>query len=287
MTRGIRQLTFCILGIAVLITQVSADPAQLKIGVKPGNWIKYDYLFIQQRTNPINFGDNRTEKVIFECLIDVLDVEENVITFRKSNIGYDGSLMWNWTYMADPTTPNNDHPEIEVHHFFMPSGLEAGDHLPEVIYFSCNVGEIYASPWSQRINETIMSNVFYNDRLSNVLHNDRPVNWIHWKVENLNELGSMVDERECIFDKETGIVLSFKQNSTFSFLDEYGRWHTGIEVHEYFIKDTNVWPEPYWMSREMIQVVAVVIIISLFSFIFLTLRGKAPLFSGFFYSATS
>jgi hypothetical protein len=267
MTRGIRQLTFCILGIAILITQVSADPAQLKVGVKPGNWIKYDYLFIQKWTHPKNFGDNHTETAIFECLIDVLDVEENVITFRKSNVGYDGSLMWNWTYIADPTIPNNEHPEIEVHHFFLPSGLEAGDNVPEVIYFSCNVGEIYASPWSQRINETIMSNVLYNDRL---------VNWIHWKVENLNELGSMVDEREYVFDKETGIVLSFYQNSTFSFLDEYGRWHTGIEVHEYFIKDTNVWPEPYWMSREMIQVVAVVVIISLFSFIFLTLRGKAP-----------
>ena len=274
MTRGIRQLTFCILGIAVLITQVSADPAQLKVGVKPGNWIKYDYLFIQQRIHPINFGDNHTEKAIFECLIDVLDVKENVITFRKSLIGYDGSLMWNWTYIADPTIPNNEHPEIEVHHFFMPSGLGAGDHLPEVIYFSCNVGEIYASPWSQRINETIMSNVLEDDRLSNVLHNDRLVNWIRWKVENSNERGSMVDERECIFDKETGIVLSFYQNSTFSFLDEYGRWHTGIEVHEYFIKDTNVWLESNWMNREMVQAMVVAIIISLFSFILIILRPK-------------
>jgi len=277
MTRGIRQLTFCILGIAVLITQVSADPAQLKVGVKPGNWIKYDYLFIQQRTNPINFGDNHTENTIFECLIDVLDVEENVITFRRLLIEYNGSKMSNLTYIADPTIPNNEHPEIEVHHFFLPSGLEAGDNVPEEIYFSCPFGEIYAPPWSQRINETIMSNV---------LHNDRLVNLIHWKLESSNEFGSMVDERECVFDKETGIVLSFKQNSTSAFVDEYGRRHTGVEVHEYFIKDTNVWSKPYWMSREMIQGVAVVVIISLFSFIFLTLRGKAPLFSGFFYSAT-
>jgi hypothetical protein len=274
MIRGRRQLTFCILGLAVLVNQVSVDPAQYEVGVKPGNWIKYDSLFIQKWTHPKNFGDNHTEKAIFECLIDVLDVEEGVITFRKSLIGYDGSLMWNWTYIADPTIPNNEHPEIEVHHFFLPSGLEAGDNVPEVIDFSCPVGKIYAPPWSQRINETIMSNVLENDKLSNVLHNDRLVNWIHWKVENSNELGSMVDERECVFDKETGIVLSFYQNSTFSFLDEYGHWHTGIEVHEYFIKDTNVWLESNWMNREMVQAMVVAIIISLFSFILIILRPK-------------
>jgi hypothetical protein len=154
--------------------------------------------------------------------------------------------------------------------------LEAGDNVPEVIDFSCNVGEIYAPPWSQRINETIMSNVLENDRLSNVLHNDRLVNWIHWKVEKSNNIGSMVDERECFFDKETGIVLFFKENATFSYRDENGRRHTGVKVHEYWIKGTNLWPEPYWMSREMIQVVAVVVIISLFSFIFLTLRARRP-----------
>jgi len=125
MAGGLGRLSLCILGLAVL-TRVSADPAQLKVGVKPGSWINYDYLFIQQWVHPMNFGDNHTEKLIFGCLIDVLDVEENVITFRKSNVGYDGSLMWNWTYVADPTVPNNGHPEIEVHHFFMPSGLEAG-----------------------------------------------------------------------------------------------------------------------------------------------------------------
>jgi hypothetical protein len=258
----------------VLITLVSVDPAPLKVGVKSGDWIKYDYLFIQKWTHPINFGENHTENMIFVCLIDVLDIKENLITFRKSNIGYDGSLMWNWTYIADPTIPNNEHPEIEVHHFFLPSGLEAGDNIPEVIDFSCNVGKIYAPPWSQRINETIMPNFLKDDRLSNALHNDRLVNRIHWEIENLNERGSMVDERECIFDKETGIVLIFKQNSTFSYRDENGRQHTGVEVHEYHIKDTNLWPEPYWLNRGMSQFVAVLVIISLFSFTLLALRVR-------------
>ena len=114
----------------------------------------------------------------------------------------------------------------------------------------------------------------YDYRLSNVLHDDRLVNRIHWKVENSNNIGSMVDERECVFDKETGVVLFFKQSSTFSYHDESGRRHTGVEVHEYWVKDTNLWPGPYWLSGEMIQVVAVVVIISLFSFILLTLRAR-------------
>jgi len=273
MTRGVRTLTSCIFCIIILVTQVSVEPAQLKVGVKPGDWVRYDYLFIQKRTHPINFGENHTDKMLFVCRIDVLDVEENVITFQKLHLGYDGRLIWNWTYIADPTIPNNEHPDIEVHHFFLPSGLEAGDSVPEVIDFSCNAGEIYAPPWSQRINETMMSHLLRDDRLSYALHNDRLVNWIHWKIKILNERGSMVDERECIFDKETGIVLSFKQNSTFSYRDENGRRHSGVELHEYHIKDTNLY-ESYLMDRGMIQFVAVLVIISLFSFTLLALRAR-------------
>ncbi len=227
-----------LLGLSFLVIVFNV-PNQLSIGVKPGDWIRYDSFYFRQVIAPSGMAMNRTESARFSCLIEVLNVTGNTITFRESHVTNNGSIRWSFTYTADPTKPYFTHPEIAVENFFKPANLKAGDHIPEPIFFSSMLGEISYPPWSQWINKT---------RVMNVNGDYREVNSIHWTINKSwtgYPVGVMTEERECLFDGETGAVLSFYQNSTISGFDDYWRQYKIVEVHQHSINDTNLWQKSF------------------------------------------
>lgn len=254
-----------LLGLSFLLLILDA-PMQLSIGVKPGDWIKYDRFYFRQVIDPSGMLMNRTESARFSCLIEILNVTGNTITFRESHILDNGSIRWSFTYTADSTKPYFQHPEVAVHNFFLPANLEAGDHIPEPILFGSNLGEISYPPWSQWINKTQMMNVNGVDREVNSIH------WIINKSWTGYPVDVMMEERECLFDGETGAVLSFYQNSTISGFDDYWRLHKIVEVHQYSIKDTNLWQKSFWMGREALIALNAIILCVLALYIILALR---------------
>lgn len=266
---------FAVLAITMLSTQLPASTGY-SIGVKSGDWIKYDETFYQKRIYHGDYGENSTVLARFDSLIQILQTEGTMITFNLTQTNRDGSTRWKTTYVVDPTQPYNSHPEIAVHHYLIPSNLSAGSPLPEPILFSSGrVGSVTRPAWSQVINET---------RVTNVLGMDRETNYVHWIVGLETGVGSMHMERECTFDKGTGIALAFANNSTVTSLDDLGFVDTYVEFHHYRVKDTNMWAGPQaggWGTA--VVIVLVLLPISFILFVWLKSRRRILLRSVYKY----
>ncbi len=230
-----RNTASAIFTILMLSMQLPSS-ASYTIGVKPGDWIRYEETFYQKQISHQDEGENRTVQATFDSLIQILETDGTMITFSLTQTNRNGTVRWRYTYTADPTRPYYDHPELAVHHYLIPSNLSAGSPLPEpILLVSGMVGNVTRPAWSQLINET---------RTTNVLGEEREANYVHWTIGLEAGHGAMRMERECLFDRETGVALSFTNNSTTTFLDERGFVDTYVEFHQYRVKYTNMWGRP-------------------------------------------
>jgi len=263
-----RDCLFSVFSLSLLLLVIDIVPTQFSVGVKPGDWIRYDRYYYSRRIDQTGIETNFTQEARFDCLIEVLNVTGNTITFRESFIRDNGSVRYSFIYTADPSQPYKDHPEIAVHHYFIPANIKSGDRIPEPIIFGSGVGWFEFPPWTQIINDT---------KAMSILYTERKVNHIHWA---LNETGSgsltgfMAGERESLFDRETGVMLKFYYNATTSGVDGIGRLYRNVQVHKYEITDTNLWEKPFWIQRETLTALIVVIISMLTLYVYLSLRGK-------------
>lgn len=257
-----RNAAFIILTIMILSTQLPVSTGY-SIGVKPGDWIRYDQSYYHKTISHQGYRVNDTQLITFDSLIQFLDTNGTMTTFNRTDVNHDDSIRWQTTYVADPTQPYYGHPEIAVHHYVIPSNLSAGSPLPEPIYFGSIVGNVTQPAWSQLINET---------RTTNVLGTDRETNYIHWTLSLETRLGVMSMERECLFDRRTGVVLSYYNNFTSSYVDSLGFVDSSTEVHQYRVKDTNMWARPVVEGWGMVAVVALILL----SISFIVFHGLKP-----------
>jgi hypothetical protein len=257
-----RNAAFTLFTIIMLTAQLPAS-TRYSIGVKPGDWIRYDQSFYQKTISHQDLGMNGTQLIVFDSLIQFLETNGTMTTFNRTDIYHDGSIRWRTTYVADPTQPYDGHPEIAVHHYVIPSNLSAGSPLPEPILFMSNVGNVTRPAWTQVINET---------RTTYVLGADRETNYIHWTLSLENGLGVMSMERECLFDRRTGVVLSHYNNYTRSSVDSLGLVDSYTEVHQYRVKDTNMWDRSALESWGIVAVIALIFI----SISFIVFHGLKP-----------
>jgi hypothetical protein len=226
-----RNAALTLFTIMILSTHLPTSTAY-SVGVKPGDLIRYDQSYYRKTLSNQDPEFNGIQLLTFTSLIQFLETNGTLTTFNRTDIDLDGSIRWQTTYVADPTKPYYGHPEIAVHHYLIPSDLSAGSPLPEPILFMSIIGNVTRPAWSQLINET---------RRTNVLGADRETNYIHWTLGLKTEQGVMSMERECLFDRRTGVVLNFYNNFTSSYVDSLGFVDSVTEVHQYRVKDTNMW----------------------------------------------
>ena len=253
---------FAIIAIVILLTQLPASTGYT-IGVKPGDWVRYDQSYYHKTISHQGYRVNGTQLITFDSLIQFLYINGTMTTFNRTDVNHDGSIRWQITYVADPTQSYYGHPEIAVHHYVIPSNLSAGSPLPEPIFFGSIVGNVTRPAWYQVINET---------RTTNVLGTDRETNYIHWTLSLETGLGVMSMERECLFDRGTGVVLSFYNNFTWSCVDGWGFVDGSSEVHQYRVKDTNMWARPMVVGWGIVAVVALILL----SISFIVFHGLKP-----------
>ena len=214
-------------------------------------------------TRAIIISARGTQLITFDSLIKFLYTNGTMTTFKRTDVNHDDSIRWQTTYVADPTQPYYGHPEIAVHHYVIPSNLSAGSPLPEPIFFGSIVGNVTRPAWSQVINET---------RTTNVLGTDRDTSYVHWILSLETGLGLMSMERKCLFDRGTGVVLSFYQNFTWSYVNSLGYVDSSSEVHQYRVKDTNMWARPMVEGWGMVAVIVLIFL----TIAFIVFHGLKP-----------
>jgi hypothetical protein len=125
--------------------------------VKSGDWAIYQKRFHQEQTDNMNVT-NRNYLYIVE--LQILSVESTQLTYTQTDRLENGSVRLRATYTVDPTKPiyptysNTGILENELNTMLAPSGLSAGDHLPEVIWLPDAAGDFVPHEWSQWVNST-------------------------------------------------------------------------------------------------------------------------------------
>src|SRR4030043_402899 len=108
-----RYTTFSIFTIILLLTQLT-DSTMYLIGVKPGDWIRYNRSYYHTSINPPYPIINGTQIIVFDDLTQNLDTNKTMVTFRQTYINPDNSTRWQTVSIADPTQPYYGHPEVAV-----------------------------------------------------------------------------------------------------------------------------------------------------------------------------
>ena len=99
-----RNAVFTIITIMILSTQLPASTGY-SIGVKPGDWIRYDQSYYHKTTSHQGYLANGTQLITFDSLIQFLDTNGTMTTFNRTDVNHDDSVRWQTTYVADPTQP--------------------------------------------------------------------------------------------------------------------------------------------------------------------------------------
>jgi hypothetical protein len=169
-----------IVSLLVVMLLLSATQPQ-GIGVRPGDWARYEKRFYEKLTNNNHNGDNITYADTRIIELKIIDVNGTELTYMQTLLRGNGSLMWQATYTVDPTKQINStytDPLIlegELQLLLAPSGLKVGDHLPETIWLHNTDYTGYVShEWFQRVNSTTIE----GDPLNPIT-----VNHVEWSVD--------------------------------------------------------------------------------------------------------
>jgi len=224
--------------LSIISIMLLASEAYGKIGVKQGDWAKYDAHFSQDKKyyNEPNMS-NFTSNYDFMATLEVLNISGSNLTFKYTNLRPDGSLLIQETLTADPSKPYNDPPLRNIHLFFIPTGLSIGDRIPEPLHEVDAGGNLVFLPFSQRINETISRSA---------IGVDRQANHVKWKriSEGSGGDGTWIQtiERASYYDGETGLLLEYFQNSSKFYYNLAGVVKSSShESHRYVIRECSLW----------------------------------------------
>jgi hypothetical protein len=264
-------LTFLsLLVVALLLSQ--AQPQG--IGLKAGDWARYEKRFYQQLTNNYSDPENVTYSDIRIIELQILRVEGTQLTYTQTvrlEKSSDRSRASEWlrgTFTVDPTKPiyptygNTSILENELNMMLAPSGLSAGDYLVEVVGWPNSVGNWEFQEWSQRVNSTTIE----GDPLNPIT-----VNHVEWSrdTHSVEENGQAFDfheDKQLSFDQTTGLMLHSvirEEGIGYSNSGRIGRWSY---IYDYRLIDSSAMPRNY--------TIAAITVASLLVAVFLVIRPR-------------
>jgi hypothetical protein len=130
-----RNAIFTLFTIMILSTQLPAT-SKYSIGVKPGDWIRYDQSYYRKTISHQDPVINGTQLITFDSLIQFIDTNGTMTTFNRTDVNPDNSIRWRTTYVADPTQPYYGHPEIAIHHYVMRARICINETIIQRIYLA-------------------------------------------------------------------------------------------------------------------------------------------------------
>jgi hypothetical protein len=220
----------CILSLTFLASMVNGET-----GVKQGDWATYNAHFRYSVNDTHSPEINIYEDYDYTIQIDVTDTPETNITFTET-LYEPNDINYSYTITGDPSKPYDDHPLVEVNHFFLPTGMSPGDLVPEPQIDVDVNGSLFSIPFATMVNETVNMNV------SGV---PREVNHVEW-VQTTGGVGddqrwTQRIEHEAYYDRETGMLLDLFSNTTKMYYALNGvTWETINEVHVWKMRDSSI-----------------------------------------------
>jgi hypothetical protein len=252
----------CLLILALLLS-----PAQPQsIGVKPGDWARYQKRFHEELTDNMHVRDgNITINSIRIVELQILSVEDTQLTYTQTVRTENGSVKLRGTFTVDPTKPiystygNTSILENELNMMLVPSGLRVGDHLPEVVWWPNAVGNWVPHEWSQRVNSTTIE----GDPLNPIT-----VNHVEWSrdTHSVEENGQVFDyheDRQLDFDQSTGLMLHAVIREEGIMYYDFGHFDRYSFIYDYRLIDSSAMPHNYAVAAITVAslLVAVILVI--------------------------
>jgi len=191
--------------------------------VKPGDWARYEKRYQIKMVGNWRTYINTTEYDSTIVDIQVVSIEDSGVTYTQALSRDNGSLIERRTFTVhinEPIYPKYSESMIrndEIQYMLSPSGLAAGDKLPQVVRLTNEAGDGEDLPWYQAVDSTTTT----GDPLL-----PRAVNHVEWSydVRFVREDGEIIQEhtdKAVDFDQVTGLTLR-------SVIRQYGLSEDGL-----------------------------------------------------------
>lgn len=238
-------ILFLLVNMLILFTVIgswSIIHAETQIGVKTGDYVKYDEFLsnvqtwenmdsdikssmIRNNYTILPIGNDNyliTRELQRSVTMNIVETNGNLIDFKLIR-----GLNRTEEIKADPTVSNNDPPGHMVHIYLVPAGLSVGDIVPLPSYENNTVKIIESSVrLVNGVPRTVNHYSFI--KVEDGIDNARP-----WTQRY---------KRDAYFDKETGVLIESIIGYTKTVYDENSKLSMIYNENHYFIiNETNLW----------------------------------------------
>jgi len=232
----------------ILILLISLTQPQ-GIGVKPGDWAHYEKRYQINLVGNWRTYMNATEYDSTIVDIQVISVEESSVTYTQVLSRDNGSLIERRTFTVninEPIYPKYSESMIrndEIQYMLSPSGLAAGDKLPQVVRLTNEAGDGEDLPWYQAVDSTTAT----GDPLC-----PRAVNHVEWSYDvrfvRESEIIKQHTDKAVDFDQATGLTISSVIRQNGSNEDGFGLFDEYSAVTEYRLIGSSAIPHNYFYA---------------------------------------
>jgi hypothetical protein len=241
--------------VAIFCTQFAVCSTPSLIGVKAGDWAIYDYTTITTTAYHYLYDSTLTPRVdLSKCVykIEVLKTTQENITFHimgQINSTYE-QMTQNWldlrTVTANPAVLQSDPYARSIQVHFTLKDLKPGDQLPR-----------FLGDFPIVINSTKVLKIGDVSREVNYvqIRNERN------ETDSEGQFGRVIQVADLFYDRSTGLMVRW----------DYTRMGLGYVQNElyqsyslyqgYVLRETNVWSEPFWLNRDVLGSLDVVLLL--------------------------
>jgi hypothetical protein len=207
----------------ILILLISLNQPQ-SIGVKPGDWARYEKRHQVKMVGNWRTYRNTTEYDLETVDFQFISIEGFNVTYTQALMRDNGSLIERRSFTVNPNEPiypkysESMIPNDEIQYILSPSDLAAGDKLPQIVWLANEVGDLEEIPWYQVVDSTTTT--------SDPLY-PRAINHVEWSYDVRFVRGGVIRQDGSLED-------GFGLFDEYSSVTEYRLIASSAIPHNYF-----------------------------------------------------